>query len=123
MGFWHRSQSPTRKGPAPGNQWAPGTARPVSNELLRRGTPPRRPHRSAALRSVLPLCRQKESLVRRFVIPGLALIMTATLWGPAPAQSTFREERARVLLVEAINTGTPLFNAGDWAGCSRVYHG
>jgi hypothetical protein len=40
-----------------------------------------------------------------------------------PYTQRFREERARVILSDAINTGAPLFNQGDWADCYGIYHG
>jgi hypothetical protein len=49
----------------------------------------------------------------------LTLVFTST----APAASRFRERQARAILSQAIRTGVPIYNDGDYRDCYRIYEG
>jgi hypothetical protein len=51
---------------------------------------------------------------------GVALLSAV---GSTQARAGFREARARTILVDAVNTGAPLYNVGDVDGYYRVYRG
>src|SRR5207253_278883 len=66
---------------------------------------------------------KKETSVRTSLLAATAALLVLLVGGNAPAQQGFREDRARVILKEAIRTGAPLYNRGDAGGCYLVYRG
>lgn len=61
--------------------------------------------------------------MRNLIFSTLAVVLALASAVRLEAQDRFREKRARTMLVEAVETGTAIFNAGDSLGCYRVYQG
>jgi hypothetical protein len=60
--------------------------------------------------------------MRALTLSAVAALLSLTVARTAPADE-FSETRARAILSVAIDTGAPIFNAGDHEGCYRVYRG